>query len=112
MTKFKVVDTVVIEREVIQTDSKDPVIDVMMVSGPVYPIIDARQVSKWFKVTEEKAEDILEDLFVRHHLWRAEDKKRGLVYCESCRELGLSDADMERQRKSRIACCKKRLSKE
>ena len=112
MREFKVVARAMIEHEIIQTDSKDPILDIMMAGNPVYPILEARRVSGWFSITPEKAEDILEDLFCRNHLWRKKDKTRGSwCYCESPHGLGMSDREVERQRKSRVAVRRRRLGK-
>jgi hypothetical protein len=112
MDRFKVVATAIIEYEIIKTGSKDVQLDIMMASQPIYPILEARRVAKWFDIDEEKAEDLLEDLFVRNHFWRKKDKRRNSwLYSESTRALGLSDAEVERQRKHRVTVRKIRIRK-
>jgi hypothetical protein len=112
MDRFKVVATALIEHDIIKTGSKDIQLDIMMAAQPIYPILEARRVANWFNIDEEKAEDLLEDLFVRNHFWRKKDKRRNSwLYSESHRALGLTEAQIDRQQKHRVTVRKIRIRK-
>lgn len=111
MTRFKVVAKMMLSKDIVKTDSKHPEVDVMVAASAVHPVIDARRVSTWFGMSQKKAEDVLEDLFCRGHFWRKRDGFGGWKYCESTRDLDMTEAQIDRQHSSRVACRKKRVSK-
>ena len=87
--------------------SRDNLVNIMMLASPIFPIIDANGVASYLNISVEEATSHLQDLWARKHFCRKKVRKTW-KYCESTRQLGLSDRDLYRQDMQRRKFWKKK----